>query len=199
MDLVDRHWATAETDGLVLRMIGLSGLWIGPTRNRTAEIMERSPPAEHHLSKMMQAFLDAGKREEALDLVALFFETGSLAQRLKTKIYKLENLAEATPEAFAERLFERFVTLAASDLPPSGSRRQILDRSNALQWDRKDVEGLGSLFEALLLALRLTAERAPERLMPLLAPFFAAEIDQIQATIADALLAFGEWPSLFFA
>lgn len=191
MDLVDRHWATAEADGLVLRMIELSGLWTERMRNRTADAMERSPPAEHHLSKMMQEFLDAEKKEEALDLVALFFETGSLDQRLQIRIYKLETLAEAIPEAFAERLFERFVAFAASDLLCNGSRREVFDRSNALQWDWKDVGGLGAFFEALLLALRLCAERAPGRLIRLMAPFFAVEIDQVQTTIADALAAGG--------
>jgi len=191
MNLIDAHWASPDRDDEILRAIELSGRWTERMRARVTEIMGRATLANYFVSHVMQERMKDGENDKALDFVALFFETGELAERLGTSIYQLETLADAVPEAFAERLFPLFVRLAASGLNPNYSRRDQFDASSALGWDWNLRDGDRGFFQALRRALKLTAEQSPDRLLHLLTPFYAVEIAEVQEVIADALAAGG--------
>lgn len=192
MDLVDRQWGSADKDELVLRTIERSDLWTPRVRTRVREIMGRTTIANHFISHRMRELLDAERVDEAIDFVASYYETGELSDRLAQQVYELGELVAAAPEAFAERLFGRFVTLAQSEVRENSGTWDRMPESAALPWDWRYEDRDDNFFEALRSSLRLTAKQSPDRLVALLEPYEAVEIAQIQGMIVDALAAGGE-------
>ena len=192
MDLMDHHWGSADKDELVLRTIERSDLWTPRIRTRVREIMGRTTIANHFIAHRMRELLDAERVDEAVDFVASYYETGELSDRLAQQVYELGELVAAAPEAFAARLFERFVTLAQSEVRENSGMWDRMPESSALPWDWRYEDRDDNFFEALRSSLRLTAKQSPDRLVALIEPYEAVEISQIQAMIVDALAAGGE-------
>ena len=191
MDLLDRVWAAAERDDIVLRVIDQSGLWTARMRARVLEIMTRVTVSDHYVAHWVRERMKAGRVDDALDLAAIFFETGNVQERCATKIYELEKLAAAAPDVFAERLLPRFVALATSKLKGFSQVGNTYEASAALGWDWQYHNHDGSFFEALRVALRATALAEPDRLAALLRPFHDVEVEEVQEVIADSLAAAG--------
>ncbi|CAN5361008.1 ATP-binding protein [soil metagenome] len=191
MDLLDRVWSAVGCDDNVLRVIDQSGLWTARMRVRVLEIMSRVTVSEHYVAHWIQERTKAGRVDDALDLAAMFFETGDLRERCAVRLYELEKLAAAVPGPFAARLLPRFVELAMSEL--KGYRRVGItyEGSAALGWDWQYDSHEGGFFEALRVALRATAAADPDGLAALLRPFYDVEIEEIQQVIADSLAAGG--------
>lgn len=186
MDLLESCWKTKDYDSLVLRFLDDDGRWHDRIRHRFKTVLQRSEVADHFLSRKLSQWVDDGRVEDALDLVALYFETGDVTKRTDAKIYDLNKLAAATPSKFAQRLASKFVERALLQVEPPRRNKDAFPKSVSLPWDWRDQfdQEVGFL-QVISSALTETANADHTAARAIIAELTEIEVEEIQETVAN--------------
>lgn len=184
--LIDRHWAEADRDDVVLFTLERARLWNDWAAKRLVEAMGRSPIAPHFVAQFGAELLKAGRSADAADMATTYLVAAAGGGGWELDVHDLEKMVEAEPLVFATRLLPAFVALASRDAEEPRSRMKHFAASPALGW-RWDRPEDGSPFQALRTALCQVAAGRPEELMNLLLPVLDVEVEAVQTVMADAL------------
>jgi hypothetical protein len=188
MDLVDRYWPDADHDGNVFTIFDRSAIATGRALARARTIFGRTSLADWPVSHYATALHANGKTDIAIDLVAAWADTQTEDRHKGIRVDNLEKISEASPLHYAQRFLPWFVGVAARATDEGRAGRRF-PQSASLAFDWKYDRGQGYLTEVLRAALARCAVTEPEQTRTLLASIDAAEIDEVQSTIADTLAA----------